>query len=111
MKIGIEAAFSRVNESGGVNGRLLRLISSDDGYEPSRTLLAVRHLVDEEKVFGFIGNVGTPTTVAALPYVMDHRMLFFGAFTGSNILRQSYRAAAKFIERTRDAHPDMIYTN
>jgi len=87
MTIGIETAFSRVNESGGVNGRILRLISSDDGYEPSRTLAAMQHLVDQEKVFGFIGNVGTPTAMVALPYAVDHRMLFFGAFTGSNILR------------------------
>jgi ABC-type branched-subunit amino acid transport system substrate-binding protein len=27
------------------------------------------------------------------------------------VMVASYRAAAKFIERTRDAHPDMIYTN
>jgi branched-chain amino acid transport system substrate-binding protein len=38
-------------------------------------------------VFGFIGNVGTPTAVVAIPYALERRALFFGAFTGSNILR------------------------
>jgi ABC-type branched-subunit amino acid transport system substrate-binding protein len=31
--------------------------------------------------------VGTPTAVVALPYALDHRMLFFGAFTGAGLLR------------------------
>jgi ABC-type branched-subunit amino acid transport system substrate-binding protein len=34
-----------------------------------------------------IGNVGTPTAVVALPYALDRRMLFFGAFTGAGLLR------------------------
>jgi ABC-type branched-subunit amino acid transport system substrate-binding protein len=38
-------------------------------------------------VFGFIGNVGTPTSAIAMPYALQRRALFFGAFTGANILR------------------------
>jgi ABC-type branched-subunit amino acid transport system substrate-binding protein len=34
-----------------------------------------------------IGNVGTPTAVVALPYALDRKMLFFGAFTGAGLLR------------------------
>ncbi|WP_436428929.1 hypothetical protein, partial [Enterococcus faecium] len=33
MKLGIDAAFNRVNDAGGVEGRMLRLIAADDGYE------------------------------------------------------------------------------
>jgi branched-chain amino acid transport system substrate-binding protein len=87
MKLGIDTAFARVNEAGGVEGRMLKLISADDGYEPSRTLDAMKQLYDKEQVFGFIGNVGTPTAAVAIPYALERRTLFFGAFTGSNILR------------------------
>src|SRR6202042_1615722 len=38
--------------------------------------------------FGFIGNVGTPTAAVALPFALDHRALFFGAFTGASLLRR-----------------------
>jgi branched-chain amino acid transport system substrate-binding protein len=31
--------------------------------------------------------VGTPTAVVALPYALDRKMLFFGAFTGASLLR------------------------
>ncbi|HEY2027725.1 MAG TPA: ABC transporter substrate-binding protein [Myxococcales bacterium] len=88
MKTGIDVAFSAANDQGGVNGRKLRLIALDDGYEPSRTKTVMRELIDDRKVFGFIGNVGTPTAEVALPLVLDKKMLFFGAFTGTGLLRR-----------------------
>jgi ABC-type branched-subunit amino acid transport system substrate-binding protein len=87
MKLGIEAAFSVANANGGVFGRKLRLVAADDGYEPSRTAASMAALYDKDQVFGLIGNVGTPTAVVALPYALDRRMLFFGAFTGAGLLR------------------------
>jgi branched-chain amino acid transport system substrate-binding protein len=87
MKLGIEAAFNAVNASGGVHGRQLRLVAADDGYEPARTAITTKQLLEKDQIFGFIGNVGTPTAVVALPYALDHRMLFFGAFTGAGMLR------------------------
>jgi ABC-type branched-subunit amino acid transport system substrate-binding protein len=87
MKLGIDAAFNRVNDAGGIAGRMLRLSAADDGYEPTRTLEAMKQLYEKDRVFGFIGNVGTPTSAIAMPYALQHRALFFGAFTGANILR------------------------
>jgi len=87
MKLGIDTAFNRVNDAGGVNGRMLRLHAADDGYEPTRTLDGMKQLYEKDQVFGFIGNVGTPTAAIAIPYALERRALFFGAFTGSNILR------------------------
>ena len=87
MKLGIETAFNRANEAGGIDGRMLKLVAADDGYEPARTLEAMKQLYDKEQVFGFIGNVGTPTAAVALPFALEHRTLFFGAFTGANLLR------------------------
>jgi branched-chain amino acid transport system substrate-binding protein len=88
MKLGIDAAFSRVNESGGVAGRMLRLISADDGFDPTRTLAAMSQLYDKDQVLCFIGNVGTPNAAVAAPYALERRALFFGAFTGTPVLRR-----------------------
>ena len=87
MKLGIDTAFSRANDSGGVDGRMLKLFAADDGYEPSRTPEAMKQLYEKDQVFGIIGNVGTPTAVVAVPFSLERRMLFFGAFTGANVLR------------------------
>jgi branched-chain amino acid transport system substrate-binding protein len=87
MKLGIEAAFNVANAKGGVFGRQLRLIAADDGYEPTRTAATMKQLYESDQVFGLVGNVGTPTAVVALPYALDRKMLFFGAFTGAGLLR------------------------
>jgi ABC-type branched-subunit amino acid transport system substrate-binding protein len=87
MKLGIELAFNVANAKGGVHGRKLRLIAADDGYEPTRTAQTMQQLYERDQVFGVLGNVGTPTTVVALPYALEHKMLFFGAFTGAGLLR------------------------
>jgi ABC-type branched-subunit amino acid transport system substrate-binding protein len=124
MKIGIETVFSLVNDTGGINGRQLKLFSADDGYEPSRTGAAMQQLWDKDHVFGIVGNVGTPTAAVALPFALDHKMLFFGAFTGANLLRQippdhyvfNYRAsyseeteaAVRYLLRVRGLQPTEI---
>ena len=87
LKMGIEAAFNAANVNGGVYGRQLRLIAVDDGYEPARTAITMKQLYEKDQVFGLVGNVGTPTAVVALPYALDRKMLFFGAFTGAGLLR------------------------
>jgi branched-chain amino acid transport system substrate-binding protein len=87
MKLGIDAAFNRTNEAGGVEGRMLKLIAADDGFEPTRTAEAMKQLYEKDQVFGIIGNVGTATAAVAVPYALERRMLFFGGFTGANVIR------------------------
>jgi ABC-type branched-subunit amino acid transport system substrate-binding protein len=88
MKLGLDTAFAAVNEAGGVAGRSIKLLALDDGYEGKRALANVQELISDRSVFAIIGDVGTPTTVEALPYVLSRKVLFFGAFTGSKILRR-----------------------
>jgi branched-chain amino acid transport system substrate-binding protein len=124
MKLGIEVAFSEANTRGGVNGRMLTLAAADDGYEPARTAEAMKELFETEEVFGIIGNVGTPTAAVALPFALEHKMLFYGAFTGANLLRRdppdryvfNYRASyteetdavVKYLVRLRKLRPEQI---
>ena len=51
MRLGIEAAFRSENDDGGVNGRMLRLVAADDGYEPSRTGEAMKGLYERDQGF------------------------------------------------------------
>jgi branched-chain amino acid transport system substrate-binding protein len=106
MKLGIDTAFNRVNEAGGVDGRMLKLFAADDGYEPSRTPDAMKQLYEKDQVFGIVGNVGTPTAVVAIPFALERKMLFFGAFTGAGILRNDppdryvFNYRASYVEET-----------
>jgi branched-chain amino acid transport system substrate-binding protein len=88
MKLGIETAFNQVNDAGGVGGRKLRIIAADDGNEPARTLQAVRQLYEKDQIFGLVGSIGTATAAVAVPFALERRMLFFGAYTGGNVVRR-----------------------
>ena len=87
LKLGIETAFAAANENGGVDGRQLKLVTADDGYEPTRTLNAMKELYEKNQVFGFIDNYGSPTALISIPYALEHHAIYFGAFTGANSLR------------------------
>ena len=87
MNLGINAAFAKANDEGGIDGRLLKLITYDDGYEPSRTLEGMKQLYERDQVFGFIGNTGTPTAAVSVPYALEHHTLFFAPYTGANVVR------------------------
>jgi ABC-type branched-subunit amino acid transport system substrate-binding protein len=87
MKLGIETAFNRANDAGGVNGRMLRLIAADDAYDPTRTLGAMTQLYEKDQVFGFIGNMGTANNAVAIPYALERRALFFAPYSGSAVVR------------------------
>lgn len=87
MQLGLNAAFNEINAKGGVHGRKIKLISANDGYEPDRAIAATKKLVEEDKVFGLIGPVGTPTSAAAQPIATAAKVPFIGAFTGAGFLR------------------------
>jgi ABC-type branched-subunit amino acid transport system substrate-binding protein len=87
MHIGVLAGLERINRDGGIKGRKLRLMVMDDGYEPAQTAPNMRKLIAEKKVLAIIGNVGTPTAIAAIPIANELKTLFFGAYTGAGVLR------------------------
>ncbi|MBI3410879.1 MAG: ABC transporter substrate-binding protein [Planctomycetes bacterium] len=89
MQTGIETYLRHVNESaGGIHGRKLKLLSLDDGYEPKRCAETMQDMLDKRPVFAFVGNVGTPTAEVAVPLILKHKRVFFGAFTGAGLLRR-----------------------
>jgi ABC-type branched-subunit amino acid transport system substrate-binding protein len=90
MQLGIEAGFKAVNAAGGVQGRKLRLVSRDDGYEPERAVAACKQLITEDRVFALIGSVGTPTTLAAVPVINADGIPLIGPFTGAQALREPF---------------------
>ena len=88
MQLGIQAAFNEVNQAGGVHNRDLTLTTLNDHYEPFFAFANTSRLITQERVFGMIGAVGTPTTRAALPSVEAGHVPFVGAFTGAQLIRR-----------------------
>jgi branched-chain amino acid transport system substrate-binding protein len=87
MQRGVLAGLERANRTGGVNGRKLRLIALDDGYEPARTAPNMRQLIEKDNVLAIIGNVGSPTAIVAVPLANEEKTLLFAPFAGGPVLR------------------------
>jgi ABC-type branched-subunit amino acid transport system substrate-binding protein len=84
----------------------------------------MKQLFEKDEVFGIVGNVGTPTAMVALPYALERKMLFFGAFTGAGLLRReppdryvfNYRASyaeetdamVRYLVKVRRLRPEQI---
>jgi branched-chain amino acid transport system substrate-binding protein len=70
----IDAYFKYVNAHGGINGRKLQMIIRDDGYNPTNTVKVTKQLVLQDKVFGILGGLGTPTHTKVVDYLNASRV-------------------------------------
>ncbi len=91
MRAGLLAAFSQINDNGGIRGQEIILLSRDDGYEPDRAVKNTNSLIYDDQVFALIGAVGTPTSMAVAPIINDSRIPFFAPFTGAEFLRNPFQ--------------------
>ena len=67
-----QAAFFRmINDQGGINGRLIRFISYDDGFSPPRTLERARRLVERDDVLLIFQSLGTSPNLAIREYMNE----------------------------------------
>lgn len=90
---------------GGVNGRKIKLISYDDGYEPEKVAATTQKLIGQDKVFALFGYVGTPTSKAAVPFAVKAGVPYVGPFSGAEFLRNPvtkvvYNVRASYFDET-----------
>src|SRR5437588_8743468 len=64
-----QAFFDYVNAHGGVFGRKIHLLYKDDAYNPANTVNVVHQLVLQNKVFGIVEGLGTPTHTKVVSYL------------------------------------------
>ncbi|WP_354066967.1 ABC transporter substrate-binding protein [Bradyrhizobium sp. OAE829] len=72
---GMKMAATEINAAGGINGRKLRLIVEDNGYDPNKAVLATKKLVEQDKIFAMVGPMGSPTVLAAQDVLFDAGVL------------------------------------
>lgn len=88
---GARAYFDHVNAQGGIQGRHIRILALDDGYNPRPALLNTIRFMNDKSVLCLFGYVGTPTVTRVLPLLkaaeQDGKLLFF-PFTGAQPQRE-----------------------
>jgi ABC-type branched-subunit amino acid transport system substrate-binding protein len=81
----IDAYFRKVNAEGGINGRMVRFISLDDGYNPARTVEQARKLVEQEEVLVLFQPLGTPPNTAIHKYMNQRKVPQLFVATGATL--------------------------
>ena len=69
-----DAYFRMLNESGGINGRKLRVLQLDDAYSPPKTVEQTRRLVEQDQVAFIFAQLGTPTGMSTRKYLNDKKV-------------------------------------
>lgn len=71
LRNGMQMRLDEANARGGVHGRKVRLVVEDTAYDPRKAVLATDRLLQQEKVFAVIGNLGSVVVNATLPTYLD----------------------------------------
>src|SRR5258708_21530279 len=79
-----DAYWKSVNDRGGINGRMIKFISLDDGYSPPKTVECIRQLVEQDKVLCTFNTLGTPTNTAIHKYMNQKKVPQLFVATGAS---------------------------
>lgn len=85
-KAGLEAYFKMINDNGGVNGRKIIYVHQDDEFNPEKGKAAVDKMINDEKIFAFVGHFGTPIVAATLNDIKEAGIPAVYFATGTGIL-------------------------
>src|SRR6266850_1337667 len=80
---GMRMQIDEINAAGGINGRKLRLVVEDHGYDPKKAVLAAQKMVQQDQIFAAIGSIGTPTAMAAMSIYLDAKVAHLFPLTGA----------------------------
>ncbi len=80
---GSDAYFKMINDEGGINGRNVKFIFKDDAYDPSRTVPAVRELVQRDEIFAAAGGLGTATNMSVMDFLSENEVPWISPMSGA----------------------------
>jgi branched-chain amino acid transport system substrate-binding protein len=115
---GMKMAVEEINSAGGINGRKLKMILEDNGYDPKKAVLASQKMVERDKVFAMIGGMGSAPTLAAQDILFDAGVLQLFPLTAAEFTfkfdpakpqeRLKFNNLLPYVESTRAAFKYMM---
>jgi branched-chain amino acid transport system substrate-binding protein len=110
---GLQLRVDEINEQGGINGRRLKLIVEDNGYDPRKAVLAAQKLVNRDKVFAVVGHMGTAHNNAAMPIQFEKGVINFLPITAAREMYEPFHKlkfsfAATYFDQMRAGLPLMF---
>ena len=112
-RAGMLLAVDEINEQGGINGRKVKLLVEDSGYDPKKAVLAAQKLVNQDKIFMMVGHIGTAQNMAAMPVQFEKNVANFFPITAAREMYEpfhklKYSFAAPYYDQMRLAVPKLV---
>jgi branched-chain amino acid transport system substrate-binding protein len=113
LRMGMQLRVEEANEQGGINGRKLKLLFEDSGYDPKKAVLAAQKLVNQDKIFMMVGHIGTAQNLAAMPVQFEKNVINFLPVTAAREMyepfhRLKYSFAATYFDQMRITLPKLV---
>ena len=115
---GMKMAVDEINAAGGIQGRKIKLVLEDSGYDPKRAVLASQKMVERDKVFAMVGPMGSPTVLASQDVLFDAGVLQLFPLTAAEFTfkfdpakpqeRLKFNNLLPYVESTRAALKYMV---
>jgi branched-chain amino acid transport system substrate-binding protein len=82
----LQMLTDQLNEKGGINGRKIKLVILDNKSDETESVLAVKKLIDTEKVVAIIGSSASGTSLAMIDTVQKEGVPLISLATNSKIV-------------------------
>ncbi|MCG6908640.1 MAG: ABC transporter substrate-binding protein [Deltaproteobacteria bacterium] len=89
-KMGLELRAKEINDAGGIYGRKIRLIVEDNAYDPKKAIMVTNKMISRDKVFAFVGNMGSPTAGATKPIISRKKIPQMFPLTAASLFFEPY---------------------
>jgi len=86
IRDGALAAFEQVNQSGGIHGRRVELMTLDDAGNEAKAKENSEHLIADHKVLALLGYISRPSSVAGAKIASEAKVPFIAPFSGTPAL-------------------------
>lgn len=107
VKNGMDMRAREINEAGGIYGRKITIIFEDNKYDPKTAIMVTNKLIERDKVFSFVGNMGSPTAGATLPLIIEKKIPHTAPLTAATMFyeplnRYSFMPWVPYYAQSRD---------
>ena len=115
LRNGMMMRTEEINEQGGINGRKLKLIVEDHGYDPKKAVLVTQKMVQRDKIFAMVGSIGTAVNLAAMPIEFEKNVPNLFPLTAAREMYEplhklKFSFAATYFDQMRSGVKQMVKT-
>ena len=110
---GMNLRVDEQNALGGIEGRKLKLVVEDHGYDPKKAVLATQKLVQKDKIFAMVGTIGTPTALPSMPILFEKNIPHLFPLTAAREMYEplhklKYSFAATYFDQMRSGVKHLV---